>query len=98
MAARGTGAMASRLESLGAVASARDLRAAWDVLEQRRPGWPKAGTHLMREALRETLDELAPPSGVPGDNNGVVTKRAQVVWIVGGDGSLAVWVEATASS
>jgi DNA-binding MarR family transcriptional regulator len=88
--------LADRLDSLGAASSARDLRAAWDVLKQRRPGWSKAGAHLMREVLRETLDELAPPVHLPRDEDGRVTKHAQVVWIVGHDGTLALWVEATA--
>ena len=90
--------LASELEGVGAHAAARDLRVAWDVLKHRRPGWAKAGAHLMRETIRETLDELATPSQVPRDGNGVVTKRAQVLLIVGNDQTLAVFVDVTASN
>jgi hypothetical protein len=89
---------ASRLEDLGAHAAARDLRAAHDTLRRRLPGWSKSGPHLLREVIREALDEWAPPSLVPPDTNGHVTKRAQVMWIVGGDHTLGVFVDVAATN
>jgi hypothetical protein len=90
--------LATRLELAGAGASARDMRAAFDVLAARQSGWPKTCSHLLRETVRETLDALAPPSLVPTDLNGFVTKRAQIAWIVGSDRTLGVWAEAVVTS
>jgi hypothetical protein len=90
--------LAHRLEDVGAHAAARDLGAALDVLRRRHPGWPKSGAHLLREVLREALDELAPPALVPRDANGDLTKRAQVTWMVGGDKTLAIWIDVTSGN
>jgi hypothetical protein len=90
--------VASRLTTAGAPASGRDLRHAYEQIRRRGPGWAKGGPHLVREALREALDELAPPDKVPADEKGVVTKRAQVTWLCGGDETLAVWIDITATN
>ena len=90
--------LAADLEAQGAPRAAQDLRDAWSVLQRRDPGWSKAGAHLIRETLRGTLDELAPPGDVPRDANGFVTKRAQILWIVNDNETLAEWAEVTASN
>jgi hypothetical protein len=90
--------LALRLNDAGAHAAARDLRAAMDVLRRRQAGWPKTGAHLLREVLREALDELAPREVVPPDRDGRVTKRAQVTWMVGGDRTLGLWIDVTSGN
>ena len=52
----------------------------------------------MRETLRETLDTLAPRSAVPQNDKGIVTMRAQVLWMVGENHTLGEFVTATASN
>ena len=90
--------LAMELDGVGAQSAARDLKDAWDVLKRRRPGWPKAGPHLMRETLRETLDALAPRSQVPENEHGMVTMRGQVLWMVGENHTLGAFVNAIASN
>lgn len=92
------GDVATRLEQAGAPAAARDFRAAGAQIRSRPQGWAKSGPHLVREALREALDELAPRSLVPSDDKGVVTRRAQVTWLCAGDRTLAVWIDVTATN
>jgi hypothetical protein len=88
--------LAMRLEDTGAPATARDLRAAVDVLSRRHPGWSKAGAHLVREIVREFPEELTPPGSARPDERGVVTRRARMQAIFTGSETLAIWADVTA--